>query len=68
MMPDVLVHIHDGSRDLLVIRRSADGLAGEIVISTPSVRMTIRVPEILPAFDKIQTHKEPQPWSYTAVL
>lgn len=64
----VLMRLHDNGRDLLVVRRTSDGMAGEVVISTPTVTMTIRVPEILPAFSKIQAHKEAQPWTRTEVV
>ena len=54
MTPTPLVRIHDGLRELFVVRLSADGLAAEVVIDTPSVRMTVRVPELAEVVRNVQ--------------
>lgn len=48
--PLLIVHGADG-RELLVVRLSADGQAGEIILNAPSACMTIRIPELRPAFN-----------------
>lgn len=55
MNQPTLLEIRDapGSPPLLLVRRSADGLAGEVVIATPSIALTIRIPEIVRAFDNV---------------
>ena len=69
---DPLVRIRDGNRDLLVLRLAADGQAGEVVISTPSVTMKVRVPEIAGAFAVPGTTGQQQPpqqaWARTEVV
>ena len=49
---DPLLVINDEhGRQMLAVRRAKDGQAGEVVISTPTMQMVLRVPEIVRAFD-----------------
>ena len=70
--PHILRIADATGRDLLVVRLSADGQAGEVAIDTPSVRMVVRVPEILPALlvvkDVAHVEIAPPPWARVEIV
>ena len=54
----------DAGNPLLVVRRSDDGQAGEVIVSTPTVSIKVRVPEIARAFDALAAPANGRvPWS-----